>query len=82
MDEKNDTTPVSHGRWLRSLLCMESISHSENLEAIRDIITSHQILHPAEILPKLTKRTPYPNKYIIKAVKTQAPVHSRASLYT
>jgi len=28
MDEKSDTTPVSHGRWLRSLSCMESIPDS------------------------------------------------------
>jgi len=60
---------------------MESISHSENLEAIRDIIISPQILHPAKILPKLTKRTPYPNKYYYGGQNIPASPFSRLSLY-
>jgi len=60
---------------------IDSTFTSENLEAIRDIITSHQILHPAEILPKLTKRTPYPNKYYYGGQNRPASPFSCLSLY-
>ena len=60
---------------------MKSIPHSENLEAIRDIIISHQILYPAEILSQFPKWTPYPNKYYYGGQNRPASPFSYLSLY-